>query len=460
MAGEDRAEREGFSLPHLAWTILVVSFSVWIVASYIQHASADVVCSDTWEYMQMIGGFLSGAFDPSEIFRAHNQNRPAILVGILLTSAQFDNFNQKNMAYLNILFVLITLATFSYLSYLLFKRRSLAKGGIILVSSITLFSLVQSENFLLSINLTFFSTVAFSVTSILLIALFLQEQYTQTTAVILFALAVATSELALFSMGGGVVVWAVNLVQIGLAIVLLQVRAFAAFLAYLAIAIVSIGAYMWGLEVGGSVWLLLSHPLESLAYFIIGTGNSIVGWFSNGPVLWLDFLVGLFLNLVFLFIFAHFGRLPLQEQRRSLVLISLILFGLLEQVLITYGRLSFGVSSAATSRYSTLTVIAPLAALIFLILYADLSQTCRRLAVLTGVTMVIFTVIGDRKQMISAGAMHFYYTSLQQFLLDDKNIGPREQMLLGREPIDVIQKGNEVLRKYRLSFYHRLPAPS
>jgi hypothetical protein len=100
------------------------------------------------------------------------------------------------------------------------------------------------------------------------------------------------------------------------------------------------------------------------------------------------------------------------------------------------------------------------AALIFLILYADVSLACLRLAVLTGLVMLMFTVIGDRRQMISAGAMHFYYSSLQQFLLDDKKIGPWEQMLLGRKSLDIIQKGNEVLRKYRLSLYHRLPVPS
>jgi hypothetical protein len=408
----------------------------------------------------MIDGFLSGSFDPSEILKAHNQNRTVILVGILLTSARFDYFNQKDIAYLNVMFVFITLSNLLYLSYLLFKERPLAKAVVTLVGSVTLLSLVQWENFLLSINLTFFSTVAFSVMSIVLIAGFLHEQHTQTTALIVFTLAVVTSELALLSMGGGITVWAVNLVQIGLAIVLLQVRAFPALLAYLAISIVSISAYLWGLEAGGDLWFLLSHPLESLAYFIIGIGNSIVGWFSNGPALWLDFLVGFFLNSVFLFVFAYFARLPLHEQKRSLVLISLILFGLLEQVLITYGRLPLSFSSSALSRYSTLTVIAPLAALIFLALYADISLGCLRLAILTGLVMLAFAVIGDRKQMISAGAMRFYYTSLQQFLLDDKKIGPWEQMLLGRQPLDVIQKGNEVLRKYRLSFYHRLPVRS
>ena len=318
MTGAHWAQRGGLSWLPFAWTTFIVGVAVSIAVSYIQHASVDVVCSDTWGYMQMIDGFLSGAFDPSEILRAHNQNRTAIFVGVLLASAQFDNFNQQHIEYVNLLFILITLANFLCLSYLLLKGRPLAKGAITFVSSLALFSLVQWENLLLSINLTFFSTVAFSVTSIVLIARYLQGHYKQMTATVLFVAAVVTSELALLSMGGGVVVWVVNLIQIGLAIVLFRVRALAALLAYLAVAFVSIGAYLWGLEAGGSVSFLLSHPLVSLAYFTIGTGNSIVGWFSSGPALWLDFLIGLFLSLVFLFVFAHFRRLPREDQRRSL----------------------------------------------------------------------------------------------------------------------------------------------
>jgi hypothetical protein len=460
MTGARWAQRESLSWPLSAWTILVVGVAVWIAAGYIQHASVDVVCNDTWGYMQMIDGFLSGAFDPSEFLKAHNQNRTAILVAVLLASAQFDNFNQKNIEYLSILFVSITLANIIYLSYLLFKGRPVAKGVIVLVSSFALFSLIQWENFLLSINFTFFATVAFSVTSIIAMARFLLGQYKQIAATILFAVAVVMSELALLSMGGGVVVWVVNFVQIALAIVLFQVRALRALLAYLAIAIVSVGAYVWGLNAGGSLSFLLSHPLETFAHFMIGIGNSIVGWFSEGPALWLDFLVGLVLNLIFVFIFDHFLQLPREEQRRSLVLVSLILFALLEQALITYGRLPLSLSSAANSRYSTLTVVAPVAALIFLTLYADVSLACRWLAVLTGLVVLIFTAIGDRQQMISAGASHYYYGLLQKILLDDKKIGPQEQRFLQWEAsADIIRQGNEVLRKYRLSFYHGLPGP-
>ena len=192
-------------------------------------------------------------------------------------------------------------------------------------------------------------------------------------------------------MGGGVVVWVVNLVQIGLAIALFRARAVGALCIYLAVAMVSVGAYLWGLNAGGSLSALVFRPFDALAFFVIGTGGSIVGLFVNGsflgPILWLDFLVGLVLDGVILFAFAYFVALPREEKKRSLVLVSLILFGLLEQALIAYGRLPLGVSNAATGRYSTLTLIAPTAALIFLTLYADASRVARILAASTGLVM-------------------------------------------------------------------------
>ena len=328
-----------------------------------------------------------------------------------------------------------------------------------LAVSLAIFSLVQCENFLLSINFVFFATTAFSVTSIVAMSRFLLGAHKETTKAILFILAVVTSELALLSMGGGLVVWAVNLLQIGFAIVRLEIRALGALLAYAAVALVSVGAYLWGLNAGGSVSFLLSHPLDAFAFFVIGEGNSLVGIFVKGsalgPILWLDFLVGLAFCVVFAFVLAYFTRLTTADQKRSLVLVSLVLFGLLEQGLIMYGRLPLSVTNAATSRYSTLTLVAPVAALIFLCLYAAKSRTCLTLAAFAGLSMVLSTAVSDRNELSIANGRH-YLGGLRQNALFENRIGAEEQKLLEWESLSDIQQGNEILRKYRLSFYHRL----
>jgi hypothetical protein len=460
-SGPLTAPRNGRSgAPWLAaWTIFAVVLALSIAAFDIRSASVDVVFSDTWGYMHMIDGFLSGAFDPSEILKAHNQNRTAILVGVLAASAQFDHFNQHDIEYLSLAFGLITLANFLYLIHRLLVARPLTAGAVVLIASLSVFSLVQCENLLLSINFVFLATTAFSVTSIVAMARFLIGEDRKKTKAILFILAVVTSELALLSMGGGVVVWAVNLLQIGFAIVRLKIRALGALLVYAAVALASVGAYLWGLSAGGSLSFLLFHPLDALAFFVIGAGNSLVGIFVQGtalgPILWLDCLVGLVFCAIFAFVLADFTQLARAEKKRSLVLVSLILFGLLEQALITYGRLPLSVSNAATSRYSTLTLVAPVAALIFLSLYAEASRICLTLAVVAGLVMVLSTAVSDRNELRIANGRHYLGGLRQRALLENK-IGPQDQKLLEWESLSDIQQGNETLRKYRLSFYRGL----
>lgn len=344
------------------------------------------------------------------------------------------------------------------MAFTLIKDRPLAKGVIVLISSLAIFSLVQCENFLLSINFVFFSTVAFSITSIVFIAWFLFGDDRKIAKAAILTVAIVLFELALFSMAGGVIVWVINIAQIGLAMVLFRVRALGGLLAYFSCAIFSLGAYLWGLSAGGSLAVLLSRPLDALRFFVIATGNSIVGVFVQGsvlgPILWLDLLVGAVLTGVFVFVFIHFGKLPRDEKKRSFVLMSILLFGLLEQALITYGRLPLGVSNAATARYATLTVVAPVSALVFLTMYGDVSRACLSIAVATGSAILLFTVIGDRNELRIAGGRHFLGVLRQQILLDNK-IGAEEQKILEWESLPDIRDGNEILRKNRLSTYYR-----
>ncbi len=456
------------SWPLAAWTTFVVGVAVGIAAFDMRQASVDVVFSDTGGYIHMIDGFLSGNFDPAEFFKAHNQNRTAILVVALLTSTRFDHFNQRNIELLSLLFAFMTLGNFLYLAFTLIKDRPLAKGVIVLISSLAIFSLVQCGNFLLSINFVFFSTVAVSITSIVFIAWFLFGDDRKIAKAAILTVAIVLFELALFSMAGGVIVWVINIAQIGLAMVLFRVRALGGLLAYFSCAIFSLGAYLWGLSAGGSLAVLLSRPLDALRFFVIATGNSIVGVFVQGsvlgPILWLDLLVGAVLTGVFVFVFIHFGKLPRDEKKRSFVLMSILLFGLLEQALITYGRLPLGVSNAATARYAALTVVAPVSALVFLTMYGsalvvltmygDVSRACLSIAVATGSAILLFTVIGDRNELRIAGGRHFLGVLRQQILLDNK-IGAEEQKILEWESLPDIRDGNEILRKNRLSTYYR-----
>ena len=112
-------------------------------------------------------------------------------------------------------------------------------------------------------------------------------------------------------------------------------------------------------------------------------------------------------------------------------------------------------SNAATSRYATLTVVAPVATLMFLTLYASASRACLSFAILIGAVMLLFGAVADRNELNMAEARHAYGSRLQTILLENK-IGPEEQRLLEWDSVADIEQGNSVLRKYRLSSYRKL----
>ena len=445
----DRRSAGGFALP--AAMVSTVGLMAWVAFMYIRLGSVDVVYSDTWGYLRMIDGFLSGAFDPWEIVRPHNQNRSVVLSIALLGSAVVDRFNQKDIMYVSILFVVLNAGSLLFLAYIFLRARPVALSMVSAAIGLCLFSLIQWENYLLSINFVFFSTVAFSVVAIIAMSRYLTEQ-PGAGAWKTFLAAAILSELALFSMGGGVAVWAVNFVQIALAITLFRVPASGALTVYGALGLASLGLYVRGLDAGGSLTVALAHPLDALAFFVIGSGNSIVGFFSNAPWLTLDFVVGLALLGVYGYVFVHFARLPRDEQKRSLVLVCLLLLGLVEQALLVYGRLQLGVANAATARYSTLTMVSPAAALLFLTVYAEHSRVCLWLAAIAGTAIVAFALIGDRNEWAMMPARQAYQRNLQE-LLRRPVIGPEEAIQLEWDRLSDIRDGTESLKRQRLSLF-------
>ena len=162
---------------------------------------------------------------------------------------------------------------------------------------------------------------------------------------------------------------------------------------------------------------------------MIGTGNSVVGLFVQGshlgPILWLDFLVGSFWTS-FCCLFSRTSSLCRVTKKAFAAAHCPHPVRRLEQALIAYGRLPLGLSNAATARYSTLTLIAPMVALIFLTLYADVSRVCMTLATLTGLVMLLFTIVSDRNELrIASGRL--YLGNLRQKILLDAKIGEEER---------------------------------
>jgi hypothetical protein len=192
--------------------LALVVGAVVLVTRHINRASGDVIYADTWTYIEMIGHFLSGRLSLAELYSSHNESRPIVLNIILLMSAKFDHLNLIHVEYLSIVFSAITVGAIMYFCRGMFDDLLHALFVFALIRPL-MFSLAQWENWLLPINIAFFASVTFLVCSILL----MHRQVIRRSSKVIsadFAASVLLSVLALFSMGGGIVVWIVKAIQI------------------------------------------------------------------------------------------------------------------------------------------------------------------------------------------------------------------------------------------------------
>ena len=140
LVGTGERSGEGWAMP--AIMAVVVALAVGVAAGYIRNGAVDVVYSDTWGYLRMVDGFLSGSFDPWEMVRPHNQNRSVVLTAVLLGSALLDHFDQKAIMFLGVAFATLTTVLMIAVAHRLLRTRPAALAALSLVVSLSLMSLI------------------------------------------------------------------------------------------------------------------------------------------------------------------------------------------------------------------------------------------------------------------------------------------------------------------------------
>jgi len=415
----------------------------------IENGSVNVIYSDTFGHLGMIKHFLSGQLSLDEVFLPHNQNRPVLLNLVLLISAKYDHLNLKRIEYLGIFFAVLTLALMLYFSKDLFKARRAAFFLVFSCIAALALSLSQWDNFLLAIDFVFFSTITFSVGSVLLMARHLGRAMSRIRSTDFIA-AILLSELAMYSMGGGVMIWAVNLIQIALSGALHRRRIRSEIVVYGVIGLVSVAAYVHNLSSLGSFAFVFRHHVEFLQFMLSGLANSVVT--HDVPRLGADMAIGLVLVVVFGVALAEYFKLSLAEQQQALGLLCLVLLGIAEELLIAVGRLPLGVTWAAGSHYATLTMVTPAASLILLAFYANRSRVYALLAVLLGLTMCISAAVADYSEVVTAKYRKQYGENLQRILLQGEidEYGMRE---LQFHPLSSIEDGVRILKQFHLNVF-------
>lgn len=432
------------------------AFLVW----YISRTAVNVVYADTWAYLPMVGRALSGGLSASDLFAAHNENRTLLLNAVLVASARFDAFDLVHVDYISVLFITITGLVLLASCADLFRGRNTAMSAVFTCIVLLLSALQQWENLLLPINLVFFATITFSVASVTSVHRYVLARRPRLLSPA-FLGGIAFSELALLSMGGGVVVWVVNGLQIALSYVLHKTRTGSGLIVYVMAGSLSIAGYLHDLrqQAGGS--FAASHLLAFARFFLIGLGSSLVGFFHNMPDVQLDLAMGTILLACYAAVVLAWLWSSKADQADTLGVLCLVLLGIGEEALIGLGRLSYGVTYAAASRYSSLTLISIAASLVFFAWHAARFRASAAIAVLLGLIVATFSMIDDWNELAMAGARRQYGEHLQH-ILQSGQIGEAEAESLewGRAQggrVQDIEDGNAILRSHRLSFYRNEP---
>jgi hypothetical protein len=434
----------------LVFLVLVGSSALAIV--HIVRASGNVVYADTWGHISMVGHFLSGRLIPAELFSPHNQNRPVVLNVILLLSAKYDHLNLIHVEYLGVFFAIITIFMLIYFCRHMFEGNYPVMFIVLLAAILLLLSLSQWENFLLPINIVFFSTITFFVGSILLLHRHLIRNSSQALSADFFG-AILLSALALFSMGGGILTSVVNAIQIVLSWILFRKQVRTTIIVYMIVAGLLTFIYLNSLGQSIDYKYDLTNIVDMSHFILVGLGNSTVGFFDNASVLQLDLIYGIFLSVMYALATVKFFRLPQPEQEQSLGVFCLLLLGIFEQMLIGLGRLHLGVGNAASSRYATLTMISVVAALILLSTYTRGSRVYASLVSLLGGSVCLFAILADYQEARMESGRMQYAQNLQR-LLRTGQIKEADKSKLEWDNLEDIVNGNEVLKQYGLSLYY------
>ena len=431
--------------------LAVLIGAVALALVHITRASGNVVYADTWGHISMVGHFLSGRLIPIELFSPHNQNRPVLLNILLLVSARYDHLNLVHIEYLAVCFPILTILILIYFCSNMFEGNYalmfIVFSGIVLLT----LSLSQWENFLLPINIVFFSTVTFSTGSILLLHRHLIRGRSRGLSVDFFG-AVLLSTLALFSMGGGILISVVNTIQILLSWILFRKQIRTTLITYAVISGLLTFIYLNSLGQSIDYQYDMTHLAEMSQFILTGLGGSTVGFFNNAAIVQLDIIFGIFLSVMYVFATVKFFRLPRPEQEQSLGVFCLLLLGIFEELLIALGRLPLGVGNAASSRYATLTMISVVAALILLTTYTRGARIYAALAIVLGISIGSFAILADYEEAKMGVARMQYAQNLQRALRRGQ-ITEGEKAQFEWDNLEDIVSGNEVLMQYGLSLY-------
>lgn len=333
-------------------TIIAAVIPASFYIAYINHYGTNFLYYDDWGLVPIVNAALHGQLTISILWVQHNENRMLVPNMIFTLFGTIGKLNTKSIMYFS-----AGLFTVSY-ALLLLTFRSYANRWLgplfTLIVGCVWFSTADTDN-----SLWAFQMAWYLILLCFMVMLYVLSRQRMTLVSVTIGGVVAT--MASFSSLQGLLLW-----PIGLLVIVWrseQRRSMVTLGGIWALAsMIVAGVYFHGFNFqsgatgGGSVGFAVRHPFEMLTYFVAAVGNVIPS--TSSASLHTHEALGSVLCVAALVVVVQCLGERSSPARGSIPLpATLILYGILFDLSIAFGRLSFGVAQALAPRYTMANIL-------------------------------------------------------------------------------------------------------
>lgn len=316
---------------------------VWLIITY----GVDVPYSDQWNIAHFFEKSAQGTLTLADLYAQQNEYRQLFPHALFVGLGRLTGWNVKYE-----MFVSLLLACFVACGVWRLGARTFAdplrRGLLFLLASLLNFSAIQYDNWLFGVQVVYFVPVACIVAGLLFAS---SEEVGTTAAVVACA---GLSMVSTFSSANGLVAWLV----LPPALLAARPAARAAVRRWLPMwcagAALCAAVYVYDYQRPGShpeTSEALRHPLDAIVYFTAYLGGPLA---AGRRPLAVALAVGACTWLLSALTLAYLLRHRADEAlvRRSMPWAMLGAYSFVTGVLVTIGRVGFGVEHATTTRYA------------------------------------------------------------------------------------------------------------
>lgn len=400
---------------------------------------------DQWDFSTIFDKYYSQTLTFSDLMAQHNESRKFFPRLIVLGIGLMTDWDVR----FEMCIIMIFACLISFNLFTLLKRienlNIVNKLTLLLIINLLLFSPVQWENWLWGIQMIMYIPALMLTTGLVIntsnISIRTKVAYNSILSII-----------STFSFANGMLVWFLLLPVNTLfkkehykCKEKIKNELFYIFL-YVLLALFTIGFYFTNYQRPSyhpSFLVAFSKPIKAIAFFLVWIGGPFVP--SNSPYpLILTFLVGgLIFSIFLLSITYSVYRAYKSSSKLSFFYPWFILgfYSIISGIVTTFGRLGFGVSTAAASRYTTISIFLPISIvvsvyLIYTFYIQDKKVTAKKFLVIQTVALLFFLILHGHAYRCSIKAMKLRNMRMEngKLALQFYKIVPDNEKLKGLHP--------------------------